>query len=102
MKYRAEKETINLGGFKAIVANSLFSIKLIFSVSPFYGVSTIVEAIRHNLVNFLEHTVLVAGVLTAIEKHTGFEGVLKSVIIFILIDIIADFIFFFSSVFHFL
>lgn len=92
MKYRAEKETINLGGFKAIVANSLFSIKLIFSVSPFYGVSTIVEAIRHNLVNFLEHTVLVAGVLTAIEKHTGFEGVLKSVIIFILIDIIADFI----------
>ena len=89
MNLSTGKKIKNAGGMKSVVLNSLFPIKIIFSVSKFYGVSIIVEALRHNLVNFFEQTVLISVVLGSVEYQLGYSRILKCIIFFILVDLVA-------------
>lgn len=72
-----------------IVSNNWFIIRLLFRASPFYGVSIIVEAIRHNLVNFLEQTICVYLILDVIETGKPYKNVLYVVGLFLLLDVAA-------------
>lgn len=72
-----------------ILSNNCFIIGLLFRASPFYGVSIIVEAVRHNLVNFLEQTICVYLVLDVIETGKPYKNVLYVVGLFLLLDIAA-------------
>lgn len=74
---------------KRMFSNNIFAIKLLFESTPFYGFSIIIEAIRHNLINFLEQTICVYFVLTTIENRGSFRDVGKFVLIFIAVDIVA-------------
>jgi ATP-binding cassette subfamily B protein len=76
-------------GIKRIISNNSFIIKILFETSPVYGISIIVEAIRHNLINFLEHTICVSFVLEAIEFHKGYINVVKLIAIFLALDFVA-------------
>lgn len=72
-----------------IISNNCFIIGLLFRASPFYGVSIIVEAVRHNLVNFLEQTICVYLILDVIETGKPYKNVLYVVGLFLLLDIAA-------------
>lgn len=76
-------------GIKRVISNNNFIIKILFETSPVYGISIIVEAIRHNLINFLEHTICVSFVLEAIEFHKGYIDVVKLIAIFLALDFVA-------------
>ncbi|MCI8308333.1 MAG: ABC transporter ATP-binding protein [Lachnospiraceae bacterium] len=72
-----------------ILSNNCFIIGLLFRASPLYGVSIIVEAVRHNLVNFLEQTICVYLILDVIETGKPYRNVLYVVGLFLLLDIAA-------------
>ncbi|NLL00407.1 MAG: hypothetical protein GX271_07080 [Clostridiales bacterium] len=83
---RVDKVNVN---YKRMLSNNIFAAKLLFESTPIYGISIIVEAIRHNLINFLEQTVCVYYVLHAIENKGSFFDVLKFILLFIAVDIVA-------------
>lgn len=89
MSIKRNMKTDNAGGIKRVVSNNSFIIKILFEASPFYGISIIVEAIRHNLINFLEHTICVSFVLEAIEFQKGYAEVVKLIAIFLALDFVA-------------
>lgn len=72
-----------------ILSNNCFIIGLLFRASPHYGISVIVEAIRHNLVNFLEQTICVYLILDVIETGKPYQNVLYVVGLFLLLDVAA-------------
>lgn len=84
-----KKKRVDNISLKRMLSNNLFAIGLLFESTPGYGLSIIVEAIRHNLINFLEQTVCIYYVLSTIENKGQFIDVVKFVLIFIVIDIIA-------------
>lgn len=79
----------NSYSIKRIVSNNIFAVKTLFSATPVYGFYVIIEAIRHNVINFLEHTVCVYLVLNAIETQKGFGEVLKYVVFLLIIAVVA-------------
>lgn len=72
-----------------ILSNNCFIIGILFRASPLYGISVIVEAVRHNLVNFLEQTICVYLILDVIETGKPYRNVLYVVGLFLLLDIAA-------------
>ncbi len=72
-----------------IWANNIYALKALFGPTPIYGFSIIVEAIRHNLVNFLEQTICVFLILDAIETGKSYMVVVKVVALFLLLDFVA-------------
>lgn len=80
------KDKVNQG---RIVSNNLFAAKLLFESTPIYGLSIIVEAVRHNVINFLEHTICVYYVLNAIENKGDFKELLLFMLLIVAIAIIA-------------
>ncbi len=82
-------KTKEQGGLKRIISNNYFIIRLIFQATPLYGFSIIVEAVRHNLVNFLEQTICVYFILDAIETGKSYINVLWVVGLFLILDIVA-------------
>lgn len=74
---------------RKVWSNSLFAFRTLFGPTPLFGISIIVEAIRHNLINFLEQTICVYTVLRAVEYSTGLWSALRMIIIFIGVDILA-------------
>lgn len=71
---------------KRMLSNNFFLLCLMFQGTPFYAISIVVEAIRHNLVNFLEQTVCVYLILDVIEKRKPYTKVLWVVGLFLLLD----------------
>lgn len=82
-------KTEGKGGWMRTVSNNYFIIQLVFRATPLYGASIIVEAIRHNLVNFLEQTICVYLILDAIETGKPYTNVLQVVGLFLILDIVA-------------
>lgn len=76
-------------GIRRILSNNAFIIGELFRAAPFYGISIIVEAVRHNLVNFLEQTICVYLILDVIETGKPYKNVLYVVGLFLLLDIAA-------------
>lgn len=76
-------------GTRQIVSNNAFLIRLFFRSTPLYGASIIVEAIRHNLVNFLEQTICVYLILDVIETGKAYTNVLLVVGLFLALDLVA-------------
>lgn len=76
-------------GVKGIFANNMYMVKLLFGAAPIYGISIIVEAIRHNLINFLEQTICVYIILDAIETGKPYKVVVYVVALFLVVDLIA-------------
>lgn len=76
-------------GMKDILCNNYFIIRLFFQATPLYAFSIIVEAVRHNLVNFLEQTVCVYLILNIIETGKPYHYVLYVVGLFLVLDIVA-------------
>lgn len=72
-----------------IWSNNCYALKILFGATPFYGCSIIVEAIRHNLINFLEQTICVYMVLDAIEHHKPYGNVVKVIALFLILDFFA-------------
>lgn len=72
-----------------IVSNNWFVLKLLFGATPLYGISIIVEAIRHNLINFLEQTICIFYILRAIEQKSSYSVVVKVVVLFLAVDFVA-------------
>ena len=70
-----------------ICSNVHFIIRLFFRATPVYGFSIIVEAVRHNLVNFLEQTICVWLILDFIETGKPYSHVLYVVGLFLILDI---------------
>lgn len=71
---------------KRMLSNNLFLLRLMFQGTPFYTISIVVEAIRHNLVNFLEQTICVYLILDVIETRKPYTKVLWVVGLFLLLD----------------
>lgn len=69
--------------------NNLYALKTLFGPTPLYGCSIIIEAIRHNLINFLEQTICVYIILDAIETHKSYMVVVKVIGLFLLLDMAA-------------
>lgn len=84
-----KKKWDSAGGIKRIISNNSFILKILFEASPVYGISIIVEAVRHNLINFLEHTICVSYVLEAIEFQKGYGEVVKLIAMFLALDFVA-------------
>lgn len=76
-------------GMKRIISNNAFIIRLFFRATPLYGASIIVEAVRHNLVNFLEQTICVYLILDVIETGKPYINVLYVVGLFLVLDLVA-------------
>lgn len=76
-------------GMKYIFLNNLFVLKILFGSTPIYGISIIVEAVRHNLINFLEQTICVYMILDAIETGKTYKTVVYVVALFLIVDILA-------------
>lgn len=70
-------------------SNNLYALKTLFGPTPLYGFSIIVEAVRHNLINFLEQTICVFMILDAIESHKSYWIVVKVIILFLMLDFVA-------------
>ena len=71
---------------KRMLSNNFFLLRLMFQGTPFYAFSIVVEAIRHNLVNFLEQTICVYLILDVIETKKPYTNVLWVVGLFLLLD----------------
>lgn len=76
-------------GIRRILSNNIYIVGELFRAAPFYGISIIVEAVRHNLVNFLEQTICVYLILDVIETGKPYKNVLYVVGLFLLLDIAA-------------
>ena len=74
---------------KRMLSNNLFLLRLFFRGTPLYAISIIVEAVRHNLVNFLEQTICVYLILDVIETKKPYVNVLWVVGLFLLLDFAA-------------
>ena len=74
---------------KRMLSNNFFLLRLMFQGTPFYAMSIVVEAIRHNLVNFLEQTICVYLILDVIETKKPYTKVLWVVGLFLLLDVFA-------------
>jgi ATP-binding cassette, subfamily B, bacterial len=72
-----------------IWSNNIYALKTLFGPTPVYGISIIIEAVRHNLINFLEQTICVFAILDAIEHHKPYSFVVQVVILFLLLDFLA-------------
>lgn len=79
----------NKNSIVRIWANNVYALKTLFGPTPMYGCSIIVEAIRHNLINFLEQTICVYIILDAIESHKPYTTVIKVIVLFLLLDFFA-------------
>lgn len=73
---------------KKIIANNIFAIRILFNATPVYGSYIVIEAIRHNLVNFLEQTICVFLVLNAIETGQSYQEVAKYIILILAVAVI--------------
>lgn len=71
---------------KKMFSNNFFLLRLMFKGTPLYAFSIVVEAIRHNLVNFLEQTICVYLILDTIENRKPYTNVLWVVGLFLLLD----------------
>jgi len=74
---------------KRMLSNNFFLLRLMFTGTPFYAISIVVEAIRHNLVNFLEQTICVYLILDVIETKKPYTNVLWVVGLFLMLDFFA-------------
>lgn len=86
MSTKKEKKEMTTG---EMLSNNLFILRLLFWGTPQYAVSIIVEAVRHNLVNFLEQTICVYLVLDVIETEKPYQSVLWVVGLFLALDVVA-------------
>lgn len=82
----AKKNSMSTG---RMLSNNFFLLRLLFQGTPLYAVSIIVEAVRHNLVNFLEQTVCVYLILDVIETRKPYRNILWVVGLFLLLDFAA-------------
>ena len=71
---------------KRMLSNNFFLLRLMFQGTPLYAISIVVEAVRHNLVNFLEQTICVYLILDVIETRKPYTKVLWVVGLFLLLD----------------
>ena len=71
---------------KRMLSNNFFLLRLMFQRTPLYAISIVVEAVRHNLVNFLEQTICVYLILDVIETRKPYTKVLWVVGLFLLLD----------------
>lgn len=74
---------------RRLLSNNFFLLRLMFQGTPLYGISIIVEAVRHNLVNFLEQTICVYLILDVIESGKSYKNVLLVVGAFLILDFVA-------------
>ena len=74
---------------KRMVSNNFFLLQFMFRGTPVYAISIIIEAVRHNLVNFLEQTVCVYLILDVIEQRKPYQNVLWVVGLFLALDFAA-------------
>ena len=74
---------------KRMLSNNFFLLRLMFQGTPFYAFSIVVEAVRHNLVNFLEQTICVYLILDVIETKKPYSKVLWVVGLFLILDVFA-------------
>lgn len=74
---------------RRLLSNNFFLLRLMFQGTPLYGISIIVEAVRHNLVNFLEQTICVYLILDVIESGKSYKNVLLMVGAFLILDFVA-------------
>ena len=82
-------KTNNKNSMVRIWANNIYVLKTLFGPTPLYGCSIIVEAIRHNLINFLEQTICVYIILDAIESNKSYTTIIKVIVLFLLLDFLA-------------
>lgn len=82
--YKNKKESL-----KCIMSNNFYIIKILFGAAPIYGISIIVEAVRHNLINFLEQTVCVYIILDAIEVGKSYTSIVYVIFVFVIADLLA-------------
>lgn len=69
--------------------NNIYALKTLFGPTPVFGISIIIEAVRHNLINFLEQTICVFKVLDVIENNGSYGEIVKVIVIFLLLDFVA-------------
>ena len=81
-----KQKTIRAG---RIWSNNMYALKTLFGPTPVYGIAIIIEAIRHNLINFLEQTICVYMILDAIENHKKYTTVLWVIALFLALDFVA-------------
>lgn len=74
---------------KRMLSNNFFLLQFMFRGTPVYAISIMIEAVRHNLVNFLEQTVCVYLILDVIEKRKPYQNVLWVVGLFLTLDFAA-------------
>lgn len=82
---KTKKKTLN----KHVISNNLFILKLLFSASPTYAIMTILDVIRHEGNNFIEHTFGVCLILEAVEYQKDFRGI-RNFIIFLFIIVLGS------------
>lgn len=85
----ASKTNKKRNGAKCVLANNMYMVKLLFGAAPIYGISIIVEAVRHNLINFLEQTICVYIILDAIETGKPYKNIVYVVALFLVVDLLA-------------
>ncbi|MCH5265066.1 MAG: ABC transporter ATP-binding protein [Lachnospiraceae bacterium] len=83
---REERQSMSI---RRVLKNNMYVLRILFGATPIYGISVIVEAVRHNLINFLEQTICVYIILDAIEHGRSYKIVLYTVLLFLAVDIIA-------------
>ena len=83
---KSEKEKLSVS---RIWKNNIYALKALFGPTPVFGISIIVEAIRHNLINFLEQTICVFKVLKVIENKEPYTEIVKVIVLFLLLDFVA-------------
>ncbi len=76
-------------GAGRIWSNNIYALKTLFGPTPIYGIAIVVEAIRHNLINFLEQTICVFLILDAIETHKPYSKVIIVIALFLALDFVA-------------
>lgn len=69
--------------------NNIYALKTLFGPTPVLGVSIIIEAIRHNLINFLEQTICVYAILNVIEEKGSYIDIVKIIALFLVLDFVA-------------
>lgn len=62
--------------FKKVMEHNFFMVKIIFSASPLYGVMLIINSLREQGMNFIEHTFGIGFVLETVEYGREFTDVL--------------------------
>ena len=85
----AEKDKAKGISTKRMLSNNFFLLRFMFRGTPVYAISIMIEAVRHNLVNFLEQTVCVYLILDVIETRKPYQNVLWVVGLFLALDFAA-------------